>query len=143
MFVLHFYKRKKIMKNLETLLQGTNLTIEQIKEALHRDEMTIIPQKPTLGRLVSMGTRYDHSLGIRAPDDDDRHQYPGYIDPTGMKTNFHCYTGGKTDREVKSILRTMSQLYEEISGLGFYQESKESGYKNGMVQYSIFGLEDL
>lgn len=62
---------------------------------------------------MSMAIRFDHGLGV-----------PGYYDPllaAGAAVDSHA-------KRLESTLRTMRQLYEEISGYGFYSKAKENEY---------------
>ena len=63
-----------------------------------------LPEEPPEGLLLSMAIRYDHALAI-----------PGYYDQ-------EIFGGQKGDHEKKlqATLTTMSQLYEEVAGTGFY-----------------------
>jgi hypothetical protein len=72
-----------------------------------------LPKEPPLGLLMSMAIRYDHALGI-----------PGYYDQQIFEGEGNC---GHMKR-LQSTLTTMSQLYEEVAGYGFYQPSKETIY---------------
>jgi hypothetical protein len=70
----------------------------------------LIQKEPTPGVLMSMAIRYDHGLGC-----------PGYYDQFG---------DGNHQRRLESTLRTMRQLYEEVTGTGFYSPDKEAYYAN-------------
>ncbi len=67
-----------------------------------------LPKDPTPGLLMSMAMRYDHALGC-----------PGYYDMLGE---------GEHEKRLQSVLTTMRQLYEEVSGYGFYRPSLEAEY---------------
>ena len=72
-----------------------------------------MPQEPPPGLLMSMAIRFDHGLGV-----------PGYYDQL-------LAAGAAVDRHatrLESTLRTMRQLYEEVSGYGFYSKAKEAEY---------------
>jgi hypothetical protein len=65
--------------------------------------MSQLPKDPPAGLLISMAMRYRHDFGLR------KSQSSGPL------------TCGVTDDERQAILATMRQLYEEVSGHGFYQ----------------------
>jgi hypothetical protein len=69
----------------------------------------LLPKEPPPGLLVSMAIRMDHGLGV-----------PGYYDQ-GMSIESH------TSR-MKSTITVCRQLYEEVSGYGFYKPELESHY---------------
>jgi hypothetical protein len=75
----------------------------------------VLPQEPPPGLLMSMAIRYDHGLGM-----------PGYYDSlnaAGLTAH------GLTHKQrLESALRTMRQLYEEVSGHGFYSPEREAAY---------------
>lgn len=74
-----------------------------------------MPQEPPPGLLMSMAIRYDHGLGM-----------PGYYDSLNQCTSI---PGGPTHAQrLESTLRTMRQLYEEVSGYGFYSKAREAEY---------------
>ena len=74
-----------------------------------------LPKDPPPGLLMSMAIRYDHALGC-----------DGYYD--------HPVFGqGLTHKQhLEGTLITMRQLYEEVSGYGFYSPEQEEGYKKSM-----------
>lgn len=61
-----------------------------------------LPKDPPIGLLNSMALRYRHDFGLDADD----------------TSPMSC---GTTPAERDAILRVMRQLYEEVSGHGFYQ----------------------
>ena len=63
-----------------------------------------LPKTPPDGLLHSMAIRYDHGLGL-----------PGYYD------TFPDTDEGAHERKYQATIRIMSQLYEEVSGYGFYK----------------------
>ena len=71
-----------------------------------------LPKDPPPGLLMSMAIRYDHALGCE-----------GYYDQElfGNKPGEH-------QRRLEATLRTMRQLYEEVSGYGFYKPELETQY---------------
>lgn len=73
--------------------------------------LPVLPKEPPPGLLMSMAIRYDHGLGL-----------PGYYDslPTA-----HGLTHAM---RLESTLRTMRQLYEEVSGHGFYSAARTAEY---------------
>lgn len=77
--------------------------------------LTGLPNTPPPGLLMSMALRYDHALGI-----------PGYYD------NLPIQLGMSHDERLKSTLSMMRQLYEEISGRGFYRHEREAEYASKM-----------
>lgn len=72
---------------------------------------TDLPKEPPPGLLMSMAIRYDHGLGC-----------PGFYD------NFPRFEGDSHQKRLESALRTMRQLYEEVSGHGFYTPELEAEY---------------
>lgn len=72
-----------------------------------------LPKEPPPGLLMSMAIRYDHGLGM-----------PGFYD-SGIYTDV---TGITHAQRLDSTLRTMRQLYEEVSGHGFYRPELEADY---------------
>jgi hypothetical protein len=70
-----------------------------------------LPKEPPPGLLMSMAIRYDHGLGC-----------PGYYD------SFPRFEGDGHQKRLESTLRTMRQLYEEVSGQGFYKPELEGQY---------------
>jgi hypothetical protein len=77
--------------------------------------LTDLPNTPSPGLLMSMALRYDHALGI-----------PGYYDDLPIQL------GMSHDERLKSTLSMMRQLYEEISGQGFYRPEREAEYASKM-----------
>lgn len=71
----------------------------------------VLPKEPPLGLLMSMALRYDHGLGC-----------PGYYDT--MPT----YNGETHAKRLEATITTMRQLYEEVSGYGFYRPDCEEEY---------------
>lgn len=69
-----------------------------------------LPKEPPPGLLMSMAIRYDHALGC-----------PGYYDMLGE---------GMHQKRLAGTLTTMRQLYEEVSGNGFYRPALEAEYAN-------------
>lgn len=70
-------------------------------------------REPSTGLLVSMAIRYDHGLGM-----------PGFYD-----SDFLRKEGDPSHQQrLESTLRTMRQLWEEVSGNGFYRPEKEAHY---------------
>ena len=69
-----------------------------------------LPKEPPPGLLMSMAIRYDHGLGC-----------PGYYDQMKFDGQTHA-------QRLEATLRTMRQLYEEVSGYGFYTPEKEAEY---------------
>ena len=67
-----------------------------------------MPNDPPLGLLMSMALRYDHGLGCA-----------GYYDMFGA---------GEHEKRLRGTLATMRQLYEEVSGHGFYSREREDFY---------------
>ena len=71
----------------------------------------LVPINPPEGLLMSMAIRYDHGLG-----------WPGYYD------QYPKWEGCTHSRMVESTLTTMSQLYEEVVGKGFYSVDRDTEY---------------
>ena len=69
--------------------------------------------EPPPGLLMSMALRYDHGLGM-----------PGYYDQEMFKTPYNPTHA----QRLESTLSTMSQLWEEVTGNGFYRPEKEAEY---------------
>jgi hypothetical protein len=68
-----------------------------------------IPDTPSIGLLMSMALRYDHGLGV-----------PGYYDT--------LLGPGAHQKKLDATLALMAQLYEEVSGQGFYSPDREGYY---------------
>jgi len=66
--------------------------------------MEKLPKEPPEGLLLSMAIRYDHGLAI-----------DGYYDTLPVQL------GATHKQRLESALRVMGQLYEEVSGHGFYK----------------------
>lgn len=77
-----------------------------------------LPITPSAGLLMSMALRYDHGLGC-----------PGYYDMLGE---------GQHKIRLEAALALMRQLYEEVSGQGFYSPASEQRYAE-MVEASTQG----
>lgn len=79
----------------------------------------VLPQSPPPGLLMSMAIRYDHGLGMR-----------GYYDGlAGLGLG-----NGLTHRQrLLSTIGTMRQIYEEVSGHGFYRPEREEGYARALT----------
>jgi hypothetical protein len=71
-----------------------------------------LPKEPPLGLLVSMALRQDHGLGV-----------PGYYDnmPFAAVSVSHA-------RRLQCALDSMRQVYEEVSGHGFWSPENECEY---------------
>jgi hypothetical protein len=69
-----------------------------------------LPKTPPDALLHSMAIRYDHGLAI-----------PGHYD-TQPDTD-----GGEHERRYQATITTMRQLYEEVSGHGFYEWPNAKG----------------
>jgi hypothetical protein len=77
-----------------------------------------MPKEPPPGLLMSMAIRFDHGLGV-----------PGYYDQHRHMAVICDVPPGPTHAQrLESTLRTMRQLYEEVSGHGFYSTAKEDEY---------------
>lgn len=61
-----------------------------------------LPEEPPYDLLFSMALRYDHGLGC-----------DGYYDM--------LYGDGEHNKRLESTISIMRQLYEEVSGHGFYR----------------------
>lgn len=70
-------------------------------------------KEPSIGLLMSMAMRYDHAIGM-----------PGYYDQ-----GIQAWDGISHARRLESIMSTMRQLYEEVSGHGFYSPEREDSYR--------------
>lgn len=80
-------------------------------ELLPKDHVAI-PLKPPKALLISMAIRSDHGLGV-----------PGYYDQA-LFANQGISHAQRFDAEISS----MRQLYEEVTGAGFYQHSNAQRY---------------
>lgn len=67
-----------------------------------------LPKEPPIGLLMSMAIRFDHGLGV-----------PGHYDQ---------FEPGSHAKKLEATLRDMRQLYEEVSGFGFYKPEREAEY---------------
>lgn len=74
-----------------------------------------LPKEPPPGLLTSMAIRSDHGLGV-----------PGYYDE--LATMGLTVAGVSHAKRMEATLRVMRQLYEEVSGHGFYSPEKEADY---------------
>lgn len=74
--------------------------------------MTGLPKEPPLALLISMAVRSDHGLGV-----------PGYYDQAIFGGD-----GIGHARRLEAAIGTMRQLYEEVSGHGFYNPEREGFY---------------
>ena len=91
---LSFWRQKRsVIKQREAML-------EQLKKQLE-DRITL-PTVPPEGLLLSMAIRFDHGLGVQGYYDD-----PMFGPPSHQK-------------RLERTMRTMNQLYEEVSGGGFF-----------------------
>jgi len=66
------------------------------------EDRITLPTVPPEGLLLSMAIRFDHGLGVQGYYDD-----PMFGPPSHQK-------------RLESTIRTMHQLYEEVSGSGFF-----------------------
>jgi hypothetical protein len=77
-----------------------------------REQAGKLPKEPPLGLLVSMALRQDHGLGV-----------PGYYD-----SQFFGGTNPSHKQRMESAVRSMRQLYEEVSGHGFWSPENDCEY---------------
>ncbi|SOK58664.1 hypothetical protein [Yersinia phage fHe-Yen9-04] len=70
-----------------------------------------LPQEPNPNLIESMCMRYDHSHGIRSPRFNNN--------------TFEIETEEEFEQRQDSNRRMMRKLYEEVSGYGFYQYTKD------------------
>lgn len=77
-----------------------------------------LPDEPPSGLLMSMAIRFDHGLGL-----------PGYYDAAPFRSPGQPSHAQRLD----ATLRTMRQLYEEVSGYGFYSNNLEKKMATKMV----------
>lgn len=80
-----------------------------------------LPKEPPPGLLMSMAIRYDHSLGL-----------PGYYDQKMFQPLSTTHA-----EKLEATLAIMRQIYEEVSGHGFWSPEKEQLYKERLER----GLE--
>lgn len=66
---------------------------------------TVLPVTPPDGLLHSMAVRFDHGLGC-----------PGFYDQ-----DIYSQSGKSHKERYDNAIQTMSQLYEEVSGHGFFK----------------------
>lgn len=88
------------------------------RECVEADRKAQRAAEPSPGLLMSMAMRYDHGLAL-----------PGYYDQmnAAMKTAGMEPKATHAER-LKSTLRTMRQLWEEVTGNGFYAPELEAEY---------------
>ena len=95
--------------------QEQRLALIAWAEKIRSDERErLLPKDAPPGLLMSMAMRFDHALGC-----------PGYYDSELMQAVNH---GISHARMLESTLSQMRQLYEEVSGHGFYRPEKEAEY---------------
>jgi hypothetical protein len=75
--------------------------------------VSTLPKEPPIGLLMSMAIRYDHGLAI-----------PGYYD----SHPFRKPSDPSHAQRLEGTISTMRQLYEEVSGHGFYIPELEDQY---------------
>ncbi len=83
-----------------------------------KDPRFVLPQEPAPGLLMSMAVRFDHAIGL-----------PGYYDDP-MFASGEPAQRVSHQRRLESTLATMRQLYEEVSGYGFYSYVNKSRLPN-------------
>ena len=83
--------------------------LKLLEEQLPDDGRNGLPKDPPPGLLMSMAIRYDHGLAC-----------PGYYDL--------LLGAGEHEKRLDAALTIMSQLYEEVSGYGFYRPELEVEY---------------
>ena len=104
------------------------MSLNEEKEKLERERdgavERILPKEPPPGLLMSMAIRFDHALGI-----------PGYYDqPLYAAVTSH-------DQRLRATIGQMRQLYEEVSGHGFYQPESEEKYAAMIPPKALAGEE--
>lgn len=93
----------------ETMFRVVREEVERARAAMaQRQPLT----EPPPGLLMSMAIRYDHALGC-----------PGYYDSEFFKAQ-----GVTHAQRLEGTLRTMRQLWEEVTGRGFYSPEREAEY---------------
>ncbi len=75
--------------------------LRRAAEAIEKLRGKELPKEPPAGLLMSMAIRHDHGLGV-----------PGYYD--GLLGE------GEHEKRLAAALTAMGQIYEEVSGNGFY-----------------------
>lgn len=88
------------------------MTEEEVKQWLEERGMVMVPKEPSIGLLTSMAIRDDHALAI-----------PGAYDQP-----FYSNSGITHADRLKSAIRSMRQIYEEVVGSGFYSPEREEYY---------------
>jgi hypothetical protein len=87
-------------------------------EAVVKDAERALPKEPPPGLLMSMAIRYDHGLGC-----------PGYYDGlAAVCVQSDMPPPPSHALRLQSTLHAMRQLYEEVSGHGFYTPATEARY---------------
>lgn len=74
------------------------------------------PDQPSLGLLMSMAIRSDHGLAI-----------PGHYDQPVFQSG--TMAGVTHKRRLEVALGSMRQMWEEVTGNGFYSPEKDAGYE--------------
>jgi hypothetical protein len=69
-------------------------------------------EEPSAGLLMSMAIRMDHGLGV-----------PGYYDQPMFGSD-----GPTQNQRLEAALSTARQMWEEVTGRGFYRPEKEAEY---------------
>jgi len=108
-------ERTALFSQIRTLLAGTPLEVPPgLGLSVDEHGQGSVPSQPPVGLLVSMALRMDHGLGV-----------PGYYDQPFFKDS----SGGAAHlRRFKAAMGTAQQLWEEVTGHGFYQPEKEAEY---------------
>lgn len=83
---------------------------DKLKDAMRA---SVLPADAPPGLLMSMAMRFDHGLGVPGYYDSEMFQRPGQ--PSHAQ-------------RLEATLATMRQLYEEVSGRGFYRAALEAEY---------------
>lgn len=112
--------KQKILRQFSQILEDYKMdfekedgVIDRLFYLLKERGYVIVPQKPTLGLLMSMAIRGDHALGV-----------PGYYD----QALFGDPQPGTHQLRLDAAFAEAKKLYEEIVGEGFYHPEREDRY---------------
>lgn len=93
------------------LAWGNHIDAHAAFRALRRER---VPRTPPIGLLMSMAVRMDHALAC-----------PGYYDQPMQQVG----AGGQSHAQMlEAAMRQMRQIYEEVSGYGFYRPERDDEY---------------
>lgn len=96
----------------ETALRWAINRLEGLPEHWVAESPSETPAEPAPGLLMSMAIRMDHGLGV-----------PGYYDQPMFGSGSPSHK-----QRLEAALVTARQMWEEVTGHGFYQPEKEAEY---------------